>query len=108
MTIDAPNVEQTAWLRRLWKEAFGDSDAFLDRFFTIAYSPDRCRCVTADGRVTAALYWFDCDCQGEKLAYLYAVATAQDCRGRGLCRMRRKGELQGVPEIDPMDRADPP
>lgn len=86
MTIDAPKPEQTAQLRQLWKEAFGDTDAYLDSFFAIAFSCDRCRCVTEDGRVTAALYWFDCSCGGKKMAYLYAVATARDCRGRGLCR----------------------
>ena len=86
MTIDAPKNEQIGQLRRLWREAFGDTEIFLDSFFSIAFSTDRCRYVTEDGRVTAALYWFDCDCRGEKLAYLYAVATAKDCRGRGLCR----------------------
>lgn len=86
MTIDTPKVEQIGGLRQLWKEAFGDSDAFLDSFFAIAFSPERCRCVTEDGRPVAALYWFDCGYQGEKLAYLYAVATAKDRRGSGLCR----------------------
>ena len=86
MTIDSPKPEQLRQLRLLWQEAFGDTDAYLDSFFSLAFSPDRCRCVTEGGRVTAALYWFDCRCQGEKLAYLYAVATASDCRGKGLCR----------------------
>lgn len=86
MTIDGPKCDQIRQLRWLWQEAFGDTEAFLNSFFSLAFSPDRCRCVTEDGRVTAALYWFDCLCQGEKLAYLYAVATAKDCRGRGLCR----------------------
>lgn len=86
MTIDAPKQEQIHQLRRLWKEAFGDTDAFLDSFFGIAFSENRCRCVTEDGRVRAALYWFDCGCAGEKMAYLYAVATDPNCRGRGLCR----------------------
>ena len=86
MTIDTPKLGQIPHLRRLWQEAFGDTDRFLDSFFAIAFSPDQCRCVTENGRVTAALYWFDCGCEGEKMAYLYAVATAKDCRGRGLCR----------------------
>lgn len=86
MTIDAPKPEQTRQLRDLWKEAFGDTDAFLDSFFSIAFSPGRCRCVTVDDRVAAALYWFDCGCDGKKLAYLYAVATAKDFRGGGFCR----------------------
>lgn len=86
MTIDTPGAEQTAQLRRLWQEAFGDSDAFLNSFFSLAFAPERCRCVTAENRIVAALYWFDCTCRGEKMAYLYAVATAEGCRGKGLCR----------------------
>lgn len=86
MTIDAPKAEQTAQLRRLWKEAFGDSDAFLDSFFSLGFSQERCLCVTEADQVTAALYWFDCSCRGEKMAYLYAVATAEASRGQGLCR----------------------
>ena len=73
-------------LRQLWKLAFGDTEAFLDGFFSTAYSPDRCRYLTVDGTVAAALYWFDCQCFDEKYAYLYAVATHPDFRGRGLCR----------------------
>lgn len=86
MTIDAPRPEQTVQLRRLWQEAFHDTEAYLDSFFSLAFSPDRSRCVTEDGRVAAALYWFDCSCMGKKFAYLYAVATAKDHRGQGLCR----------------------
>lgn len=86
MEIEVPSHTQTAQLRSLWKEAFGDTDAYLDLFFTVAFSPDRCRCVTVDGAVAAALYWFDCQAEGRKIAYLYAVATARVHRGKGLCR----------------------
>lgn len=86
MNIDYPLQEQTDSLRQLWKEAFGDSDAFLDEFFTRGFAPDRCRCVTLDDEVVAALYWFDCRLDGRPLAYLYAVATAKSHRGKGLCR----------------------
>lgn len=86
MRIGAPAKEQLSQLRALWKAAFGDGDAFLDCFFETAFSPARCRCVTVDGNVAAALYWFDCSLDGEKIAYVYAVATANAFRGRGLCR----------------------
>lgn len=76
----------TAALRQLWQEAFGDDDAFLDAFFSTAFSPDRCRVIEEDGRLKAALYWFDCSFQGKKIAYLYAVATAKSARRQGLCR----------------------
>lgn len=84
MHIDAPKKEQIPALRSLWTEAFGDTDPFLDAFFGTAFSPDRCLCLTEDGAVTAALYWFDCLTGGEKTAYLYAVATAASRRGHGL------------------------
>ena len=73
-------------LRRLWKEAFGDEDAFLDDFFCTAFSSRRMRTITENGQLKAALYWFDCSCRGKKIAYLYAVATAKAFRGKGLCR----------------------
>lgn len=85
MTIDYPKTEQKAALRQLFQAAFGDSDAFLDRFFATGFHPRRCRCVTVDGQIAAALYWFDCDFAGEKTAYLYAVATSEAHRGKGLC-----------------------
>lgn len=86
MWIDRPGPEALPQLRRLWQLAFGDTEEFLDLFFSTAYSPDRCRCITEANRITAALYWFDCSCNGQKLAYLYAVATHPDHRGNGLCR----------------------
>lgn len=73
-------------LRSLWKEAFGDTDAFLDTFFKTAFSPDRFLCISIEGKVAAALYWFDCRCDGALMAYIYAVATAKAHRGKGLCR----------------------
>lgn len=86
MKIDYPTQEQTSQLRALWQEAFGDEDAFLGLFFDQVFSPDRCRCITLDGDVAAALYWLDCRCRDLPLAYIYAVATGADHRGEGLCR----------------------
>jgi len=86
MRADYPTPEQVSGLRDLWKTAFGDSDAFLDCFFDTAFAYDRCRCIAVDGQIAAALYWFDCRCEGAPMAYLYAVATAPAFRGKGLCR----------------------
>lgn len=73
-------------LRELWQSSFGDSDEFLDSFFTTAFHPDRCRCIIDSGKLPGALYWFDCIYQGEPLAYLYAIATHPDFRNQGICR----------------------
>lgn len=84
MTVDYPTAGAVSGLRELWKEAFGDSDLFLDAFFAHGFSLRRCRCVTENGAVLAALYWFEVTCGESRLAYLYAVATAASHRGKGL------------------------
>lgn len=86
MSIDFPTAAQYPALKALWAEAFGDEESFIELFFTTGFAPERCRCVTEGGDVAAALYWFDCEAKGRKLAYLYAVATAKAHQGKGLCR----------------------
>ena len=86
MWIDFPTPNQISQLRQLWKIAFGDEDAFLDLFFQHAFSCQRCRCVLAEDRIAAVLYWFDCNLENRKIAYIYAVATHPDFRNQGLCR----------------------
>ena len=81
MEINHPALEQIPSLRQLWKEAFGDSDAFLDQFYRTAFAPERCVCATEGCTLVAAAYWFSC---GE-YAYIYAVATAKKYQGRGIC-----------------------
>lgn len=86
MEIKQPSRHHIPQLRQLWKTAFGDTDVFLDSFFHTAFSFDRCRCVLEGDRIAAVLYWFDCTVTEQKTAYIYAVATHPDFRGRGLCR----------------------
>jgi predicted acetyltransferase len=74
----------TDGLKKLWKIVFGDPDSFIDTFFEVAFSPDRCRCMEENGQIISALYWFDCSYDGGKLAYIYAVATHPEHRGKGL------------------------
>ncbi len=76
----------TEQLKTLWQLAFGDSREFVDLFFSTAYSRDRCLFLTEEDQVTATLYWLDGSFQGQKQAYLYAVATHPAHRGKGLCR----------------------
>ena len=83
MNINHPTPEQIPSLRTLWKEAFGDFDPFLDAFFATAF--DEKRCLAVNG-ADAACYWLDCACAGQKIAYLYAVATAKHRQGQGFCR----------------------
>lgn len=87
ITVRQPLPDQLPMLRSLWKEAFGDSDAFLDTFFHTAFSPNRCNCITIDNHVVAALYWFDCSLRDKPVAYIYAVATAKAHQGQRLCHI---------------------
>lgn len=85
MNIDDPLPQQFSQLRALWVEAFDDTEEFLDIFGTTAFSRRRCRCVTMDNLVIAALYWFDCLYDNKPVAYLYAIATAKAYRRQGIC-----------------------
>lgn len=85
MNIDFPQSRHIPALRKLWKEAFGDTDAFLDAFFTTGFQANHCRCLFQKDQPIAVVYWFDCEYQNRPLAYLYAIATAKEYRGKGLC-----------------------
>ena len=86
MIIKSPTTEDQPRLRQLWKQAFGDSDAFLDDFFHTAFHPSRCLCIWEEDSLASAIYWFDCALGGQKIAYLYALATDTRHRGKGLAR----------------------
>lgn len=73
-------------LKQLWQEAFGDSDDFIDLFFSAGYSPQRCHFIAKNSIPVSALYWFDCQLEGRKLAYIYGVATLKSHRGKGFAR----------------------
>lgn len=89
LTVRPSVPEDVPAQRTLWKLAFGDSDDYIDNFYTTYYRPERVVVLEEDGIVRSMTAWFDTTFvvpgQGEyRAAYLYAVATHPDCRGRGL------------------------
>lgn len=78
-------------LRTLWTTCFDNEDGWIDSFFATAFDPNHVRTLNRQGRLAAALCWMNVSCQGRKLAYLYAIATAPEFRRQGLCR-----ELMGL------------
>lgn len=86
MNFEHPGHEQIPQLVRLWKQAFGEYNGFWELFVETAFLPDHCRCITEAGQPIAGLYWFDCSCDNDKIAYVYAVVTDPRYRGKGLCR----------------------
>jgi Acetyltransferase (GNAT) family. len=77
-------------LRAVWKAGFGDSDAYIDAFFSCFLKPGACLLAEADGRPVSAMYILE----GPLLrpyrdreltsAYTYALATLPAYRGRGI------------------------
>ena len=86
MKTDHPAVRHLPRLRQLWQTAFGDTDDFLDCFYETAFVPENCLCIFEQDVPVAVLYWIDCELDGHKLAYIYAVVTDPAHRGKGLCR----------------------
>ena len=85
MIIKHPETENIPALTQLWIQSFGDTEDFVKTFFATGYAPDRCMLCLEEDTVVAALYWFDCHWEGKKIAYLYAIATDQNHRGKGIC-----------------------
>lgn len=77
-------MEKTMW-KALWSAAFGD-DGWIDSFFRTAFREENTLPIFREGQLAAGLAWMQTSCQGRKLAYLYAVATAPEYRHQGLCR----------------------
>lgn len=90
MIIKHPEKENIPALTKLWMQAFGDTEDFIKIFFATGYSPERCMVCLEDDTVVAALYWFDCSWGSKKLAYLYAIATDENHRGKGICNALMK------------------
>ena len=83
MIIKFPRESDIPNLKELWKEAFGDTDDFIDLFFSLAFSAQSALCVYDNDSPTASLYWFDGYIGQEKAAYIYGVATKKTYGGRG-------------------------
>ena len=86
MNCKHPDSRETQQLLKLWKAVFGEYDGFWELFLDTGYQSDHCCCMVENGQVTAGLYWFDCSCGNDKIAYVYAVVTDPAHRGKGLCR----------------------
>lgn len=85
MNINKPLKKHIPQLKKLWKDSFGDTDETIDTFFKTAFSKDRCMCFYTDGDIAASLYWFNCMFYDKQIAYVYAVSTAKQYRGQGIC-----------------------
>lgn len=76
--------------RELWKLCFGDSDDFLDLYFSRKYSDDINSCIVCDGKIVSALQRipYDMNFKGDviKASYISGACTHPDFRSQGLMR----------------------
>lgn len=74
--------------RALWKLCFGDSDTFLNLFFTRKYRPENNSFFSKDGKVVSALqrlpYTLNYGGLDVPVAYVAGASTLPEQRGRGL------------------------
>ena len=69
---------------RLWREAFNDEEWLIRLFLARYYRPDWTFLRREAERVVAQCLYIPCDSAAGRVGYLYAIATADGWRGRGL------------------------
>ena len=83
-TAEAADVPS---IRRIWRESFGDEDAYVDFFLQNRFVPERSPVLTVDGRVAAQLFLLPAHVRtGSRLYpvdYLFAAATDPAYRRQG-------------------------
>ncbi|HBK30110.1 MAG TPA: GNAT family N-acetyltransferase [Porphyromonadaceae bacterium] len=84
-------------VRRMWKDVFGDTDAFLDLYFRDKYRDDRTLVYIEEGAVVASLQLLPYDfsfCGTEiPAAYYSGVCTLPEARGKGYMSALMKASL---------------
>lgn len=72
-------------LRRLWRDIFGDSEAFIDTFYAALPTVGTCAVCELDGRIVGMAHALTAmEYDGRRLCYLYAVAVESSVRRQGI------------------------
>ena len=82
-------------MRKMWNEIFGDEFTEIDHFL-ITHSDAIPLFHKEGGRVVSMLYIVPLQMWGKRIAYIYAVATEPDFRGRGIASELLNKALQMV------------
>lgn len=76
-------TQREAECRTLWMDVFGDSREDVDRFLIDIHREENLLTHSEQGRVASMLNIVEIDTDFGPTAYLYAIATAAEWRGRG-------------------------
>ena len=68
----------------LWSEVFGDEQQDIEDFFVRLYDPALTFTHSFDNQTVAMLHIIPLQSETENIAYIYAVATKEQFRGRGI------------------------
>ncbi len=88
LEIRPSHPEEWQDCKALWQAAFGDSDAYIDNYYVNHYAPEKVLLLKDEDGVRSMLALFDLeqrwgDGGTTKAAYLYALATHPEARGKG-------------------------
>lgn len=71
-------------VKNLWREAFGDEEAFIDAFIMRFYSRRRAFVARREGRLAGMVHRVPFRTELGRTGYLYGVATAREFRRQGI------------------------
>ena len=84
--IELASKERLPEVIALWKEAFGDSEEYVKKFFDKMNGEKNMILRIEEGKTVSMASMLPVKCGNYRGRYIYAVATAEKCRGRGYCR----------------------
>lgn len=83
-------MDKKQQLMELWRQSFGDSDAFVSLFFDRVYKDENALTIERGGRIVSALQMlpYTMTYYGTEIsvAYIYGACTAPEEQGQGLMR----------------------
>ena len=82
--------------KRLWVEAFGDEEAFVDAFLIRHYARNRMLTASCDGQPVAMLHLVPFRSELGRTTYIYGVATSAGHRNRGLAAQLMREAMQRI------------
>lgn len=70
----------------LWHSCFGDSEKYVLPFLDTFLEEDNVYICEENGKIVSVVYSLDCEIDGKKAQYFYAVATDEKFRRKGLAK----------------------
>ena len=90
MNISFASERDTPFVRRIWKECFGDTESYMDAFFSFLYSPDKTLVAKQNGTCVGVLqvfpHTFFVNGKAHKAMYIGGVSVLPAYRMQGIAK----------------------